>query len=240
MGIYGETTVQALYALFGAEHPRTVPALKAEIEHRAPQLSRRGFLCTIGAATAGMVFAPDTGLWTPVTSHYAETLATTDIGWLSRRLAAAADQVFAQWAGRWRPSSPESWRDVLPGRRILAGGVPPAQAQAWDDDTLRAVLRGARPAETAPFNERHPLPVTAMHQDPTIVVAEALSPEQGIMVRIVEWEMPAMHLFSKEAPTSRVYDFEVAGYYAPRIVTPDVGKAMRRRRGAPLDQFWKG
>lgn len=227
MGVYGETTVATLYALFGADHVRTTPALKAEVEHRVKALSRRGFLGIVGAGTAGMMFAPDTGLWTPVPTSEAVTLATTDLGLLARRFALAADAAFSQWAAKWRPSAPESFGGT-PARRYILSGSATTDPGYYTDDRLFSIARGGRPGEMPPFNAQHPLPITALHGDPTISVAEALSPEQGILVRIVEWDAP-VDMFIRQGPTTRVYDFELAGYYAPRIVTPDVSRAMRRR-----------
>lgn len=186
MGIYGETTVQALYALFGADQERTTPTLKAEVEHRATGLSRRGFLGIVGAATAGMVFAPDTGLWTPVTSHEAITLATTDLGLLARRFATAIDEVFGTWA-RYRPKIADAHdpSGPPPFRHILAGSRP-AGSDAYTDYDLRYIARGARIGNAQAFNKQFPLPILGMHSAPGLRVVEALSPEQHVMVRIVE------------------------------------------------------
>lgn len=238
MGIYGETTVQAMYALFGVDQERTTPALKAEVAHRASGLSRRGFLGLVGAATAGMMFAPDTGLWTPVPSAEAISLATTDLGLLARRFATAVDEVFGTWA-RYRPQVADAHdpSGPPPVRHILAGSRP-AECDAYTDDNLRYIARGAKLGNTQAFNERFPLPILGMHSSPDLRVVEALSPEQHVMVRIVEWDAPA-DMFQRGTPVTRkVLDFEIAGYYTPRILAPNVKlRRERRRRGQFVYSF---
>lgn len=246
MGTYGAATVQTLYTLFGVANPNLEPSLRRQVEHRSLELSRRGFLGLMGAGTAGLLFLPDTKLWTPVAAGDVTVVEADFLPMVAREFAAACDRVYSEWATRWRPKQGVFGRGDVAVRRILWNA--PTHQLAMSPQRFNEIARGQwgasfRLGETTPFNEAYPLAVQAFEHAPDVRVADCLSPEQGILARCVEYT--SWDVWQKEQ--RRVIDFEIAGYYQPNVfpVAPVDGallgaRARRRTRQQPSLPVYSG
>lgn len=73
--------------------------------------------------------------------------------------------------------------------------------------------RGRAYLEAPFFNERRPLLTSAPELDPTVRVADYLSPRKGVLARIIQYDQPSGWKGELQTWT----DFEVAGIYrAPK------------------------
>lgn len=227
--------LQTLYTLHGVDNPLITPVMQRQVEARSEQLSRRGFLGLMGAGTAGLmagaVFDPATKLWTPTAGPIVEAtpgqILRVDgaLQELARLFALALDEKVKAATGFW----PTGWhgrgRERM-SREDLDGGwmvssprvilhCKPEDATTWitapdGRDKIGAIANRGRGYFEAPyFNERRPLLTSAVELDPTVRVADYLSPREGVLARVIQYDQPSGWKGEMQTWT----DFEVAGLY---------------------------
>lgn len=177
MSLTGNVTIQALYTLAGIDNPLIIEPLKAQVQHRSGELSRRGFLGMAAAGAAGLVagsvFDPATKLWTPAPTGAIEIAEAGIVGMdqslmrFALLMAERADRVAATHVqGPYR-----GW-DLVQNIRSYATGRP----EDLDANRLRWAADGRTGVRE--FNERVPLPVHPVERDPGVRVADVLSPKR--------------------------------------------------------------
>lgn len=214
MSVIGNVTVQTLYTIEGLENPLIVePALKAQVEHRSGELSRRGFLGLVGAATAGMVFDPVSKLWTPAKE------ATVVLAEQAVVSMDAAMLFLARQYAELVESRIEKRRDTRGDHRYserirnVQGYI---EAKPEDLSSLRGIWitdHGMEHDAPRIFNERRPLPVLPYERDPAVRVGDVMSPS-GYMCRAYAYEQ---HNGMRTVP---MIEFELMGRYVPHVERP--------------------
>lgn len=213
MSVIGNVTVQTLYTIAGLENPLIVePALKAQVEHRSGELSRRGFLGLVGAATAGMVFDPVSKLWTPakeatvVLAEQAVVSMDSVMLFLARQYAELVEERIEK-RNRRRLAYDRSYPERI---RNVQGYI---EARPEDLSSLAAIwLTDHGTDYDAPrlFNEHRPLPVLPYERDPAVRVGDVMSPS-GYMCRAYAYEQ---HNGIRTVP---MIEFELMGRYVPHV-----------------------
>lgn len=187
MSIVGNVAIQTLYTIAGLDNPLIVePALKAQVEHRSGELSRRGFLGLTAAGAAGLVagsvFDPVTKLWTPAPAGVIEIAEAGVVGMdqslmrFALLLAERADGWIAD--DQWRAT----WSEPIRNIRAWAQGRPEdldPNRLWWQSDGIEQVPR---------FNEYAPMPVQPVERDPKVRVADVLSPARKFLCRAIAYD----------------------------------------------------